>query len=55
MRLTEPTNGQVLFDIESGDQEDIAHLKGTPLKDFRAGPGGVPGPVRVDESQKNDF
>lgn len=35
VRLTEPTSGQVLFNNESGDEEDIAHLKGTPLKDFR--------------------
>ena len=35
VRLAEPTGGQVLFDNGSGDLEDIAHLKGTPLKDFR--------------------
>lgn len=35
IRLTEPTDGQVLFDGGSGDQEDIAHLNGAPLKEFR--------------------
>ena len=35
VRLAEPTEGQVLFENESGDLEDIAHLKGQPLKDFR--------------------
>lgn len=35
VRLTEPTDGQVLFKNQSGDLEDIAHLKGAPLKDFR--------------------
>ena len=35
VRLAEPTNGQVLFKNQSGELEDIAHLKGKPLKDFR--------------------
>ena len=35
VRLAEPTDGQVLFENESGELEDIAHLKGQPLKDFR--------------------
>ena len=35
VRLAEPTSGQVLFDGGSGGLEDIAHLKGKPLKDFR--------------------
>ena len=35
VRLAEPTNGQVLFKNQSGELEDIAHLKGKPLKEFR--------------------
>ena len=35
VRLAEPTTGKVMFDDGSGDVEDIAHLKGAPLKDFR--------------------
>ena len=35
VRLAEPTGGQVLFDSGSAELEDIAHLKGRPLKDFR--------------------
>ncbi len=35
VRLAEPTGGQVLFGDGSGDLEDIAHLKGKPLKAFR--------------------
>ena len=35
VRLAEPTDGQVLFDSGSGDLEDIGHLKGRPLKEFR--------------------
>ena len=35
VRLDEPTSGQVLFDGGSGRPEDIAHLRGKPLKDFR--------------------
>ncbi len=35
VRLSEPTGGQVLFDSGTEDLEDIAHLKGRPLKEFR--------------------
>ena len=35
VRLAEPTNGQVFFKNQSGELEDIAHLKGKPLKEFR--------------------
>ena len=35
VRLAEPTKGQVLFKNQSGELEDIAHLKGKPLKEFR--------------------
>ena len=35
VRLAEPTGGQVLFDGGAEDLEDIAHLKGRPLKEFR--------------------
>ena len=35
VRLSQPTGGQVLFDSGSGDLEDIGHLKGRPLRDFR--------------------
>ena len=35
VRLSEPTDGQVLFDSGTGDLEDVAHLKGRPLRDFR--------------------
>ena len=35
VRLAEPTGGQVLFDGGSGALEDIAHLRGRPLKEFR--------------------
>ncbi len=33
--LTEPTSGEVLFDRGEGQLEDITHLKGDTLKDFR--------------------
>ena len=35
VRLVEPSDGQVLFDGGSGDLQDIGHLKGRPLKEFR--------------------
>ena len=35
VRLAEPSGGQVLFDSGSGELDDIAHLKGRPLKEFR--------------------
>ena len=35
VRLAEPTSSQVLFDNGSGELEDIGHLKGRPLKEFR--------------------
>ena len=35
VRLVEPSDGQVLFDNGSGDLQDIGHLKGRPLKEFR--------------------
>ena len=35
VRLAEPSGGQVLFDSGLGELDDIAHLKGRPLKEFR--------------------
>ena len=35
VRLNEPTSGQVLFDSGSGGLEDVGHLKGRPLREFR--------------------
>ena len=35
VRLAEPTGGQVLFDNRGHGLEDVAHLKGRPLKEFR--------------------
>ena len=35
VRLSQPTGGQVLFDSGSGDLEDVGHLKGKPLREFR--------------------
>ena len=35
VRLAEPTSGQVMFDGGAEKLEDIAHLKGKPLKEFR--------------------
>ena len=56
MRLAEPTDGQVLFQNQSGGLEDIGTPQGSASEGLQAqGADGVPRPVRVDESKADDF
>ncbi len=52
VRLIDPTVGHIIFDDQSGQQEDIATLKGgAPQGLQKKGPDGLSGPVRVPESK----
>ena len=58
VRLIDPTSGHIIFDDRSGQQEDIATLKGGALKAFRRKAQMVhhlSGPVRVPESKTDCF